>query len=484
MGPDVQDLYIEKLNPQNPNQYEIDGQWVDMDIIQETIQVAGGESVSLAVRSTRHGPVVSDTYGDLEAISTPETLGVPAPFAIALRWTALEPGYVFRAILTFNRAQDWNEFREGARYFSVPAQNLVYADVDGNIGYQSPGNIPIRAAGDGSLPVPGWTSEYEWNGYIPFEQLPFTFNPSEGYIVTANNAVVEPDYPYLITTEWAYGYRAERIVELIQGAPGPVTSEYIQQMQGDNKNLNAVTLLPVLLALPLSDQRLEQARAIFQDWDTQNSLDSAPAALFSAFWKNLLAATFHDELPPDFWPTGGDRYFQMMRELVSQPDSPWWDNLTTAPVESRDAIFTQAFAAAVAELEDLQGRDPQEWAWGEIHRVTFRNASFGRSGITPIEALFNRGPFQTSGSNDIVNATSWDASESYEVRALPSMRMIVDLGDLGRSLAVLTTGQSGHAYHRHYFDMVTLWQSIRYHPMRWERGTVEEEAEGLLRLAP
>jgi penicillin amidase len=216
VGPDVMDLYIEKINPDNPTQYEIQGEWVEMEIITETIQVAGKDPIEHVVYLTQHGPIIGSVYG-LEEFAENTTLPVPENYALALRWTALEPSCVFCAIWDFSLAQNWQEFREATKEFAVPSQNLLYADVDGNIAYQMPGWIPIRAAGhDGMLPVPGWTGEYEWQGYIPFEELPYTLNPSEGYIVTANNAVVGSDYPYLITAEWNRGFRAQRIVDLME----------------------------------------------------------------------------------------------------------------------------------------------------------------------------------------------------------------------------------------------------------------------------
>jgi penicillin amidase len=484
VGPDVQDLYIERINPDNPDQYEVNGQWVDMELVPETIQVAGGDAVEITVRYTRHGPVVSDSYGKLEDFKEKAGIELPEEYAIAMRWTALEPSETFPAVWKMDRAHNWEEFRSAAAEFDVPSQNFVYADVDGNIGYQMPSKVPIRASGDGTLPVPGWTDEYEWSGYIPFEELPFAYNPPQGYIATANNAVVGPEYPYLITTEWDYGYRAKRIVEMIEAAAGEIDVATMQQIQGDNKDLNADTLLPVLMQVSLNDQRMEEVRAILDGWDQQNDMDSPPAALFEVFWKNLLALTFQDELPEDYWPGGGSRWFEVMRSLVNEPDSPWWDNQATAEVENRDQIFQQAFAAAVTELEKEQGKNPERWAWGDLHTVTFRNASLGESGIPPIEALFNRGPFPTSGGDSIVNATGWTAKEPYALDSLPSMRMIVDFSNLANSLAIHTTGQSGHAYSEHYFDMVDLWRMIQYHPMLWERSQIESAAEGHLRLIP
>jgi len=485
VDPDVQDLYIEKVNPVNPNQYEVNGEWVDMELVNESIQIAGSAPVELTVRYTRHGPVITDVYGSLDNIENLPNLDVPSEYAIALRWTALEPSDTFPALWKMNLAQNWDEFRLAASEFDVPSQNLVYADVEGNIGYQTPGKIPIRANGDGMTPVPGWSDDYEWSGYIPFEELPTAFNPPEGYIVTANNAVVDTDYPYMISMFWAYGYRAERIVQMIETAAGRVDIQSIQAMQGDNANLNAETLLPVLMAIPLDDERLEEARSLLSGWDGQQPMESAPAALFESFWRHLLQRTFWDDFPEDYRPDGGSRWFEVMRIIVPQADSEWWDDQGTVERENRDQIFSQAFADAVQELEELQGAKPEKWSWGDLHVAYFRNQSLGESGISLIEALFNRGPFETSGGDSIVNATGWDASENnYELVSLPSQRMIVDLGDLNNSLAIHTTGQSGHAYHRHYIDMADLWRTIQYHPMLWSRETIEAEAESSLRLVP
>jgi penicillin amidase len=434
--------------------------------------------VPLTVRWTRHGPIISETYANLKNGS--QVTG----YAVALRWTALDPSYTFRAIWKLDRAQNWDDFRQALRDFSVPSQNFIYADVDGNIGYQTPGNIPIRAKGDGTLPVPGWTDEYEWTGYIPFEKLPFAYNPPQGYIATANNAVVGPDYPYLIATDWDYGFRARRIMDMIEHAPGPIDIAYIQKMQGDDKDLNAETLAPVLLQVQLNDSHLEKARAILQNWDYQDQMDSAPAALFAVFWKHLLAETFDDQLPQDYWPSGGSQWFEVMRHLVAQPDSAWWDNVTTSAVEKRDQIFTQALTEAVAELENAQGKDPGRWKWGDLHTLTFQNQSLGKSGIGAIEAIFNRGPFRTSGGSSIVNATGWDATSSFEVQSLPSMRMIVDLSSLPNSWTIHTTGQSGHAYNPHYVDMADMWRNIEYAPMLWDQSQIEKAAGGSLSLTP
>ena len=493
VGPDVMDLFIERVNPDNPNQYEVNGKWVNFETRTETLKVSGGDPVELTIRSTRHGPVISDTYGalknedledDQEAFRDKAGIDLPDNYVIALSWTALEPGSVFDAIWGFNNAANWEEFREAASKFNVPAQNLIYADVEGNIGYQMPGRVPIRAGGDGRYPVPGWTDEYNWTGYIPFEDLPYSLNPESGFIATANNRIPPFDYAYFVTDDWAYGYRAQRIVDMLNDAPETIDIAYIQQMQGDNKDLNAATLIPILESVPLNDAKLEERLALLSAWDLQNDIDSAPAALFAAFWKNLLAETFNDDLPEEYWAEGGSRWFEVMRNITSEEDNFFWDNKETKEVETRNEIFAQAFKMAVAEMEDLQGKDPANWHWGELHTATFRNSTLGNSGIALIENLFNRGPYPTAGGESIVNATGWTTTESYEVDWLPSMRMIVDLSNLQNSLTVHTTGQSGHAGHPHYTDMVDMWRNIEYYPMHWDEDAVIGNAEAHLKLTP
>ncbi|MFN6502253.1 MAG: penicillin acylase family protein [Nostoc sp. DedQUE01] len=480
---DVMDLYIEKINPKNSNQYEVNGKWVDMQLVKETIQVAGSQPVVQTVRYTRHGPILSDVSPNLQQFQPSQPLELPQNYAVALRWTALAPSKLGYAIPEINRAQNWQEFRTAARNYDVPAQNLVYADIDGNIGYQMPGKFPIRAKGDGRYPVPGWTDEYEWQGYIDFDELPTSFNPSAGFIATANN-LVSREYPYLITADWVYGYRAKQIVEMISQQTEPISLKDVQQIQGSDRNLNAQTLIPLLQSVAVDTPRLQAAQKLLQDWNLQLGMTSSAAALFEVFWKHLLAETFHDQLPKRYFPSGGDRWYAVVANLVKQPNSSWWDNRNTPKVENRDQILRQSLTKAVDELERIQGQDPKNWNWGKLHTVTFRNATLGKSGVAPIEALFNRGAFATAGNGETVNANRWKANKSFEVTDIPSLRMIVDLGHLDNSLLIHTPGQSGHAFHRHYNDMIDPWRQIEYHPMLWQKTNVTANTTGTLKLMP
>lgn len=491
---DVMDLFIEKVNPENPNQYEVDGQWVDFETRIETIHVAGGDPVEITVRSTRHGPVITDTYGPLKDEGDPrdpefepfkERAGVDLPeqYVIALSWASLQTGNPIEAIFGFNRAQNWEEFRQAASIFHTPGHNVTYADVDGNIGYQATGDLPIRKKGDGTIPVPGWNSEYDWTGFVPFDELPYTINPVEGYIASANNRIIGDEYEHFLATDWDYGFRAQRIVELIENNPGAFDIAYFQKMQADNYDSSAAVMVPILMNVKLDDAHLEEIRSLLQGWDYQAHAESAPAALYEVFWKHLLAKTFNDELPERYWPSGGDRWFEVMRNI--DETSGWWDNKSIAEVvETRQDIFKSAFEAGVSELEKNLGKDSSQWKWGSLHGSVFRNGSLGASGVSLIEDLFNRGPFPTSGGGSIINATSWNAVEGYEVTNLPSMRAIYDMSDLGNSLTVHTTGQSGHAYHPHYIDMAPMWANFEYYPMYWEEASVTANAEGHLILQP
>jgi penicillin amidase len=351
-------------------------------------------------------------------------------------------------------------------------------------------NIPIRKPGhSGVYPVPGWTDDYEWQGYIPFDQLPTVYNPPEGFIATANNAVVDTHYPYTITTNWDSGFRAARIVQLIQSAPGPIDAAYIQKIHGDDYNASAAYMVPLLMQLNLADSHLQQVRQLLSGWDYQNQMDLAAPALYNVFWRAVLNRTFSDDLPKDYWPDGGDTWFEVMRRLVDKPDDFYWDDKTTPSVEKRDDILSLAFSDAVNEVEQALGKNSSRWTWGDLHTVIFHNQSLGESGVGPIEAIFNRGPYRTSGGGSIVNATSWDSSQSdpakaFQVTWLPSERMIVDFSNLPASLAVNTTGESGHAFNPHYDDQVDLWRTIQYHPMLWEKSQVEAAAKTRLALKP
>ncbi|MDX1378097.1 MAG: penicillin acylase family protein, partial [Anaerolineales bacterium] len=408
-----------------------------------------------------------------------------------LSWTAspignpLTFGNPLEAIWGFNKAQNWEEFRAAASIFHTPGHNITYADVDGNIGYQTTGDIPIRKAGNGSIPVPGWSGEYDWIGIIPFEEMPYTLNPVEGYIASVNNQIVGNDYPYFISMDWDYGFRANRVVTLLENAPGKFDIPYFQMMHADSYDSSAEVYVPLLLQMDAEFTKSNETVAFdaLKAWDYQAKSDSQAAAVYEAFWRHLLKNTFNDELPERYWTSGGDRWFEVTRNMGA--DSAWWDDVSTPDViETRDEIIRKSFIEGVAELEQLLGEDPAGWTWGGIHVAVFRSSPLGETGFGFIDSLLNRGPFPVSGGSSIVNATAWNSNENYEVTGLPSMRAIYDLSDLANSLTVHTTGQSGHAYHPHYIDMAPMWADMEYYPMLWSEQSIINNAEGHLILSP
>jgi penicillin amidase len=478
LGPDVQDLFIERINPANPNQYEFEGEWLDMEVIREEIGVAGQDEPEVVfARVTRHGPIINDVVGGAEEAWS---FGWQP---LALSWTALQPGTLMRSVLLLDRAGNWEDFRTALSYWDVPSQNFVYADVEGNIGYQAPGRIPIRASGDGSVPMPGWTGEGEWIDEIPFEELPRAFNPPEGYIVTANNAVVGPEYPYFLSMDWAPGYRAQRIVDLIEATPTLSIADF-QRIHGDSSPVWAQEVLPYVQGLSSSEPRVAEALDLLRAWDGRAVRDSAGAVLFAAFQLHATDLIFGDELGPELLPQARPAVMNAMPGLLAEAESPWFDDLATPQVETRDEILLHAVAAAVEELSGTLGQNMARWSWGDLHTATFANQSLGQSGIGPVEALFNRGPVPVDGTLATVNNTSYRPSQPYGVAVVPSYRQIVDLADFNRSLSMHTTGQSGHPFHTHYDDMIDPWRNIEYHPMLWARDGVDADAQGVLVLEP
>jgi penicillin amidase len=520
-GDDVQDFYYEKINPLNPNQYLENGQWRDMKIIHERIDIQGQDEPFVhVVRETRHGPIVTDrsgykpleSYGFAPVGNFPDTLELSA---VALRWTAFDPGRLWMCFVRLNRAGSFAEFRDALSYFDGPILNVTYADTEGNIGYQAAGVIPIRPIGEGMIPVPGWTDQFEWSGFIPFDELPSVLNPEKGYIVDANNPVAGPSYPYLLGNTFTYGYRARRIVEMIESDPDGVSVADVKAMQADVEDQAAREILQYLEGLdlaappvseylkekePLSkkkqkkkveleaevEEALEPARELLEAWDGRMEIDSPEAALYGFFFLSLIEETFEDQYPYERWPRASHSRMQnALYYLLEEPSNPWWDDIRTPDiVESRDEILVRAFRGALKRgIEELGGKLDQ-WEWGDVHTTEFRNATLGESGIKFIEKIFNRGPVATPGNTTTVYATAWRKNEPFKVHFLATNRQVIDLSDIGKGFMMHAPGQSGHPRHRHYDDYIDPWRKVEYHPSLFERADVEANQRARLVLRP
>jgi len=487
---DTQDLFIERVDPQNSGRYQANGEWVEFETRTETITVAGGEDVTYEVRSTRHGPVISGTYVDEDMFDGSSALETPDEYVVTLAWRALEPSTIIDAFIGINLASTYEEFAGAVSNWDIAPQNLVYADVEGDIAYHATGEIPVRASGDGRYPVPGWTLDHDWVGTIPIEDMPRMFNPAQGYIQSANQSVLRPGSTPFIGADGAHGYRGGRIAEMIVSAEDhDVVS--MQQMQMDSRDGGAEVVVPYLLTVDAGgDQAVLDVQERLRGWSTggnplQASARSSGAAVYMSIWRHLLANVFHDELPQDHWPTGGSRWFEVLRQLLQEPDDPWWDDTRTSETETMDQILFESMRDGHRELTDLLGDDTVDWSWGALHIARFENQSLGQSGIAPVEWLFNRtAPERVGGSESVVNAVGWRPDVSYEVDWVPSQRMVVDLSNLDASTFAHTTGQSGHAFHENYDSMIAMWADGEQGPMPWSREAVEAVSVDVLTLTP
>jgi penicillin amidase len=497
--PDVTDFYLERITG---DQVEHDGEQVPLTTRQETIQVAGSRSVTITVRSTPHGPLLSDVIGEVDDVGTDSPVSGDPPdartdYAVALAWTALQPGHGMDAILQLDVAKDFDTFRRAVTRLDAPAQNVIYADrISGTIGYQATGRIPVRGPGeegasvpaDGTWPHPGWEKSYDWTGSLPTSDLPHVENPPEHFIVAANQAVsAQGQGPYL-TSDWDYGFRSQRIRDLLQQASAggrKLTVDDMRLMQQDTVNPIARTLLPYLtnkrVTGTLGPFTMDGVK-LLTDWDGSQTADSAAAAYFNVVWRRIIDRAF-TEVKPD----GGDRWFQVVAGLLPKENSSWWDDKTTRDVvESRDEVLRSALIQARLDLTARLGKDPKAWKWGRLHRVELRQTPLGRADSAwPVRKLVNHGPLDAPGGSSAVDAFAWDAdSGSFDVTSAPSMRMIVDLSDWDSSRWVNQTGISDHPWDSHHGDQIDTWLTGGDYPWRFSGRAVQDEHEDRQALVP
>jgi len=494
VGPDVQDLFRETVDPDDPSHYLYRGESIPFDIRTETIKVAGGEDVTIEVRSTRHGPILNDVDTRLEG---------EAP--VALSWTSIrEPDGAFTSIFRLNMVADFEGFRAALAGYGSPSQNFVYADVDGNIGYQLPGLIPVReGAPTGDRIREGTTGAEDWAGYIDVEDLPWQYNPPSGIVVTANNAAVDGDYPYFVADDWDPGYRAQRITDLLTAAPeGSLTPADLRAIQLDTYLLRADRAVPLLLAEAIpatADGKLLLDRV--RGWDRTCGVDSTGCAAYITTEFVLTRAIFEDELGPlakDY--VGSTSSWQGLLAVLADPTSPWWDDVSTPEVERARDVISRAFDATAANIRERVG-EPGRWTWGRLHTVNFREQSLGLSGIGPLEWYFNSGPRQVQGADgSILNNyyQPWRAfpdptdpdyvpaglDSVFTVSNGPSYRLTIDMSAIDAARIVITTGQSGNPFDRHYGDLIDDWASGGTVPLAFSWDAIETNAASTLTLTP
>jgi penicillin G amidase len=478
---DVQDLYLEQVTGDLVRRGD---SYAPLEIRTELISVLGeAQPRSLRIRTSRHGPLLSDVSQSLQSVGA-SAAPVKAPYAVAASWVGLTPGRSMDALLRINTAANFTEFRDAAKLLSAPSQNLLYADVDGNIGYQLPGDTPLRGEGDGRMPSPGWDDSYDWKGRIPFAELPYAYNPPSGFIVAANQQVIGRQYPYRLGSDFSYGWRSQQLIDRLAVSP-PLTADSAEQLFYDDTIRVAGDIVPTLLRIRVDDSWVRQGQQTLVGWDYSADPSSPAAAYFNVVFHNILKLTFRDEMPEELWPAGGDRWYAVVSSLLKSPRSRWWDDVTTRDrVETRDDILLAAMTQGRKEITSLMARDTDEWQWGKLHRATLRNSTLGESGNAVVERLFNRGNYELGGGPAVVNAMAFDDRTGYQVTSGPTMRMLIDLGDLDASRWVNQSGVSGHAFARNYDDQSSLWAAGRMLPFVSSPSAVDSRTVDRLRLSP
>lgn len=449
VGPDVQDLYIEIPNPDNPTQYRYDGKWEQAEVRDESIKVKDGDTVDFEVVVTRHGPIMTNlAFKDTKPTAQ-----------FAMQWTALQPTAELSAILGFNKAKSWNEFEKALEDFKAPAQNFVFASKDGTIAYKANGQIPIRKQGDGQLPVPGDSSDYGWEGFIPWDELPTIINPKEGFIATANNEVIGEEYPYHITNFWAQPYRFERIKEVL-AANDSITVEDMMRLQMDQQNLYAREFLPNLLASIKSkdhDGKYAEIIKLLEEWNMIDAKESGAPLVFHTLMVKLQEVLFKDQMPEDMYKLMSGKFNitdQLLRSAYAGDKSIWMEEQGGV-----DTTVYKAFELTVAQLEDQFGQNVSKWQWGDFHQLTFDHTLSSASPI--LAAYFNAKKVPIGGSKVTVQAADNDAAGNVDHGA--SWRFVVDAGDLSSAYHIVGPGQSGHVKSNWYQDQVIDWANGVYH---------------------
>jgi penicillin amidase len=478
-APDVQDLYLERIHPEDPTQYQTPDGWARFQSFDEVIRVKGGADVKLTVRATRHGPVISDAgVGPAAALLGQGKAEGPARHALALRWTALDPQPgTLQAALRIQQARSAQEFIAAAELYDAPMQNMVVADAQGeggNIAFVAAGRVPLRRADNdlkGLVPAPGWDARYDWDGFLAPTLTPRETNPPRGWIATANQRIHAPDYPHFITSEWAMPYRQQRIEQLL-GAEARHDTASMMRMQGDVLSLSVQRLLPVLQRARSTHPLAAAAMAELAAFDGTMAADRAAPAIYHVWARHLSELVMADELGP-LWNTEFSNYrsFREGLEAMIARDDAWWcdDKKTIAP-EACAQMADKALTRALDELATRLGTLPATWRWGDLHVARSEHRPFSRVGqLAPWFEL--RAP--VGGDTHTVNVSRVNmladrtTGERYLSEHGPSLRAVYDLADRSRSRFIHSGGQSGIALSPHYRTFVADWAAVRYVPV-WD----------------
>jgi len=473
-NPDVQDLYIERIDSKNPSMYQGPEGPLPFKVRQEIIDVKSAPSITFIIKETRHGPVISDAYARAKRAIDPDH------FALALRWNALDiENHSMDGLLEMNRSKDLDTFKQALHKIFAPMQNIVMADVDGNIAYQAAGVAPKRTLHQGLYgvaPALGWDKQYDWNGYVPYDQLPASNNPEQGWIATANQRIIAANDPNPLTADWDRPFRYNRIVENIQ-ANSMHDLDSMKALQADTLSLGATPLLELFKSSTSSHPLAAQVLELTKDFKGDMRIDSTAALIFNA-WADQLTRNLFSRLSYLFSENYGARsYRAALIEQVQNPNSPWCDDPKTTQIESCQDASNNAFDKALDYLSKEYGGNPKQWAWGNAHIAVSEHRPLSK--VPVLGKLFNiQTPFP--GDTFTVNVGRLELNNPdnpYQTLEAPSMRTIYDLSDPEKSLFIYPTGQSGWVQSKLYRNLNPLWAKNEYLPLQMKPESTKRQLE-------
>ncbi len=458
---DDADFYIEKPDSTKPGHYIFRDTSLPFVEREEKIYIGSRDSLIMTVRSTRHGPIINDVHPIAKGAGHDSLHNA----LIAMRWTGLDVSDEIYAFSLMNRATNHAEFENALKEFTVPGQSVVYADQEGNIAYWTAGHIPIRGKQNAMLPLPGWTGDAEWQGFVPFNELPMLLNPREGFVACANQKIADRSFPYYISTLWEPPSRIQRIRQLLTSAD-KFTGNDFKQFQQDLYSIYAKDVTQEILhayaGQQPADQIVSMALDYLRNWDYRFTQSDIATTIFNAFFVRFLHNTFEDEMGPDVFSRFvffGAIPYRVAGQLLAADDSLWFDDVRTPVRESKNDIIRKSVSEAVTDLQTTLGMNMKTWQWGALHTVTFSHP-FGKR--KPLDRVFNIGPFSIGGGGTSVNKSEYRFMTPYAVAVGPSMRQVVDLGDSLSSSLIITSGESGQPLHQHYNDQTPLWLNGGY----------------------
>lgn len=482
---DDADFYVERIDTsKQKSAYVFQRSSLPLELREEKILIGSSDSLSITVRATRHGPIVNDVH-PMHKHTDLDTLSHRTP--VAMRWTGLEVSDEMYGFYLMDRASDRSEFERGLREIAVPGQSVVYADVQGNIGYWTTGHIPMRGKQNAMLPLPGWTGDAEWKGYVPFDEMPRLFNPPEGIIASANQKIADKSFPHYISTLWEPPSRIQRILELL-GSAEKFTPGDFKQFQQDQVSLYARDVTGDLLraydSLDVKDQDVLSALTYLRNWDYTFTQSDIATAIFNSFFVHLLQNTYEDEMGPDLFR---DFVFfdaipyRVTSQLLAQENSAWFDDIRTPQRETKNDVLRKSLSDALDELRRTFGHEMKTWQWGVLHTVTFSHP-FGN--VKPLDRVFNIGPFPIGGGATTVGKTEYRLATPYAVAVGPTMRQVIDMAEPMEADMVITSGESGQALFKHYSDQTPLWLTGGYYRVTMNWTEIRKSSWDHLTLRP